>query len=139
MSGLFQRCPPKVCVQLREGLETERVFEGLAGVDFTGARGAVFGVLTGDAERNSRAYLEIRSRLKAHRSGRVVRITVAAAEAVAVSDFGPFMVLESLAHKDRFLVRLKGRSRTAEYVVGRAGKIVSKKESASAVLDAYVQ
>ena len=136
-AGLFQRSPPKVHLVLREGLETERTFEGLEGVQFTGARGEVVAVLTGTAEANSRAYVEIRSRLRAHHAGRVARITVAASEAVAVSDFGPFVVIESLALRDRFIVRLKARRRSAEYVIGRAGKVLTKKESASAILDAY--
>ena len=134
---LFRRSPPKLYVRLRDGLETERVFEGLSGVDFTGARGDVVAVLAGRTGENARAYAEIKSRLKAHRAGRILRLTVAAAEAAAASDFGPFVAIGSLAKRDRFVVWIKARSRSADYVIGRAGRTISKKETASTVLDLY--
>jgi hypothetical protein len=134
---MFARGPPKVYLKLREGLVAERVFEGLTGASLTGAGGLVLALLSGDVVQDSRTYLEIVGLLKRHRAGRVVRITVAAAEAVAVADFGLFVALRSLAQHDRFVVWLKARNRSAEYVVGRSGKVISKKESASAALDQY--
>jgi hypothetical protein len=134
---MFARSPPKMRLRLREGLETERLFEGVSGVDFVGVSRDVVATLTGGVEENSRAYLEIRSRLKAYRAGRVIRITVAAAEAVAAADFGPFVVMDSVALRDRFIVHLKARQRSVEYVIGRAGKTVTKKESSSSILDVY--
>jgi hypothetical protein len=134
---MFERGPPKMHLRLRDGLQTERIFESIPGVAFTGDKEAVVGVLSGSPEEKSRAYAEIRSRMKAQRAGRVVRITVATAEAAAISDFGPYVVVESLASQDRFVVRLKAKNRSAEYIMGRTGRIISKKESASAILDAY--
>jgi hypothetical protein len=137
MRGMFARGPPKVYLKLREGLVADKIFEGLAGASFIGARGTVMALLTGDAAKDSRTYSEIIRLLRRHRAGRVTRITVAAAEGVAAADFGTFASVRSLARHDRFQVWLKARSRSGEYVVGRAGKVVSKKVAMSTALDQY--
>lgn len=134
---MFARGPPKVYLKLREGLMAERVFEGLTGAGLTGSGGLVLALLSGDVPQDSRTYLEIARLLRYHRAGRVVRITVAAAEGVAAADFGAFVTLRSLAQHDRFVVWLKARNRSAEYIISRSGKVISKKESASAALDQY--
>jgi hypothetical protein len=134
---MFARGPPKVYIRLREGLVAEKIFEGLVGASFIGGAGLVMALLTGDPSKDSRTYLEIVGLLRRHRAGRVIRITVAAAEGVAAAEFGTFVSLKSLAHHDRFVVWLKARNRSAEYVIGRAGKVISKKGSTSAALDQY--
>ncbi len=135
--GMFARGPPKVYLKLRHGLVAERVFEGLTGANLTGVGSLILALLSGDVAQDSRTYLEMVRLLRRHRAGRIVRITVAAAEGVAVADFGLFVSLRSLAQHDRFFVRLKARNRSAEYIIGRSGKVISKKESASAALDQY--
>jgi hypothetical protein len=137
MKDMFARGPPKVYLKLREGLVADKIFEGLAEASFIGARGLVMALLTGDAAKDSHTYSEIVRLLRRHRAGRVVRITVAAAEGVAVADFGMFVSLKSIAQHDRFIVWLKARNRSGEYVVGRAGKVISKKVTMSAALDQY--
>jgi len=134
---MFARCPPKVYFKLRKGLVADHLLTGLLGVSITEAGGLSLAVLGGSALQNSQAYIEITGLLRSHRAGRVVRITVAAAEAAAVADFGRYLTLKSLAQQGRFVVWLKARDRSAQYSIGRTGRIISKKQTASAVLDAY--
>ena len=134
---MFARCPPKVYFKLRKGLVADHLLTGLLGVSITEAGGLSLAVLGGSALQNSQAYIEITGLLRSHWAGRIVRITVAAAEAAAVADFGRYLTLKSLAQQGRFVVWLKARDRSAQYSIGRTGRIISKKQTASAVLDAY--
>jgi hypothetical protein len=134
---MFARGPPKVYLKLKEGLSAEKTFEGIGGASFTCIGGLTLAMLSGDVARDSSTYLEVVRLLKRHRAGRIVRITVAAAEGVAAAHFGSYVWISSLAQRDRFVVSLKARNRSAEYVIGKTGNVKSKKESASAALDQY--
>ena len=135
--GMFVRGPPKVYLKLKEGLSPEKTFEGVVGASFTCIGGLTLAMLSGDVSRDAATYQEVAQVLRRHRAGRIVRITVAAAEGVAAAHFGAYSSISSLARRDQFVVSLKARNRSAEYVIGKAGKVRSKKESASAALDQY--
>ena len=138
LDSMFARGRPKVYIKLREGLEAARLFGGLAGATFASMKGLTLAVLSGSAEDDAVTYTSIKERLRAHRAGTVVRITVFAAEAVAVGDFSAgFVLLESLAQSNRFLVKIMASKSAAEYSIGKNGKIISKRESLSALLDSY--
>jgi hypothetical protein len=134
---MFPRGPPKVCFRLKEGLSSERVFGEVEAADFREEGRLSVAVLTGSITRDSKAYAALIGLLKAHRSGSVVRITVATAEAIAAGDFGEFVKLKSIARGTRFTVWIKAKERAGIYLIGRSGKIMSKVVSASAALDSY--
>jgi hypothetical protein len=136
---MFTRGPPRVYLHLRRKMTAERFFEGMAQVAFEPHGASILVTLSGETRADATTYSLIRERLRSGRRGSVVRMTVAAAEAAALADFGgEYLMLESSAKPKRFTVAIKAKDRSASYVLGIAGRIVSKKVAAPALLDSFV-
>jgi len=126
-------------VRLRGKLTPEHVFEGIAGCEFSASGNIATAVLKGDTASQAATLRRIKEALRSRRAGSIVRVTVEAAEAAAVDDFGEaYVLVQSLAHRRTFEVGVKAKSRAAFYVLGRAGRVLSKKEYESALMDAFV-
>jgi hypothetical protein len=136
---LFQRGPPKVYVRFRTAAFPEKVVSALPGVTLSSSGGLHQLVLPEEMEARARSFRNLVDALLHGRAGRLVRLTVQAAEAAALADFAsPYVLVDSAALRDSFNVVVKAKDRTVSYTLARSGKILTKKETRSAVMDAYL-